>query len=317
MNLLPVKYTNQKNAWMTSNQFHEWFHHDFVPYVQEQLRSLGEEPNAVLVLDNCSAHPDPEDLVSSDGKIYAKYLPANVTALIQPMDQGVIQLLKKKYKKKLLHRLIIEDDMGVSIVDILKGVNLKVVADMVYEAWTEVSKDTLRKSWQKIIPITASSFGKSDPPTPMLAELYKLAVVGDEDEDIDSQPISKESRGYCIWRGLRIRIGHPDGKNLSEPGIANDAPIEDFQMLFQELGVEMESDEITSWLDSDVEDPGVQIYTDTEICEIVSQASDEVEPVNGRKNRVQYQTAMLLTCLNGVCHGFNVSLRPQSTTLPY
>ena len=62
-----------------------------MPLVREKLKSLGEKPKAVLVLDNCSAHPDAEDLVSDDGAIYAKFLPANVTSLIQPMNQGVIQ----------------------------------------------------------------------------------------------------------------------------------------------------------------------------------------------------------------------------------
>ncbi len=73
------------------------------------------------------------------------------------MDQGVIQSLKKRYKKELLQRLIIEDDLGTSIVDFLKGVNLKVVVDLLHLAWTEISKDTLRKSWRKILPITTST----------------------------------------------------------------------------------------------------------------------------------------------------------------
>lgn len=65
----------------------------------------------MLVLDNCSAHPNAEDLVSENGKIFAKYLPPNVPSLIQPMDQGVLKALKQIYKKKLLRRLLIEDDM--------------------------------------------------------------------------------------------------------------------------------------------------------------------------------------------------------------
>ena len=76
------------------------------------FKSLGGEPRAVLVLDNCSAHPDPEELASNDRAIYAMFSPANVTALIQPMDQGVIQSVKMRYRKKLLQRLIIADDFG-------------------------------------------------------------------------------------------------------------------------------------------------------------------------------------------------------------
>ena len=78
MDLLPLKYSSQKNAWMNSELFHDWFHQDFVPYVRSKLSSLGRECKVVLVLDNCSAHPNAEELVSDDGKIFVKYLPPNV-----------------------------------------------------------------------------------------------------------------------------------------------------------------------------------------------------------------------------------------------
>ena len=165
---------------MTAEQFYEWFHHDFVPHVQGQLKSLGEEPNDILVFDNCSAHPDAKELVNYDGKVIAKYLPPNVTVLIQPMDQGVIQSVKKRYKKKLLRRLIIEDDLGSSIVDFIKGVNLRIVVDLVHDAWMEITKDTFRRSWQKILPITPSCPSKISPPSPVLAGIYDLAVPEDE-----------------------------------------------------------------------------------------------------------------------------------------
>ena len=35
---LPVTYYNQSNAWMNTEIFSEWFHHKFVPIVQEKLR---------------------------------------------------------------------------------------------------------------------------------------------------------------------------------------------------------------------------------------------------------------------------------------
>ena len=99
MGLLPVKYSGQTNAWMTSKLFCEWFHNDFVPHVRDSLKLLKETPQAVLLLDNCSAHPDEEEL---DGKIYEHFLPPNVTSLIRPMDQGILEAIKKRYKKKLL-----------------------------------------------------------------------------------------------------------------------------------------------------------------------------------------------------------------------
>ena len=143
---------------MTSFLFKEWFHKNFVPYVKEKLSSGGLNPKAVLRIHNCSAHPDPEELVSADGNIVAKFLPPNVTSLIQPMDQGVLESMKHRYRKKLLHRLIIADEMGTSIIDFLKTVDMKMVIELVAEAWDEISSSTLRRSWEKIIPLFSNSF---------------------------------------------------------------------------------------------------------------------------------------------------------------
>ena len=120
-----------------------------------KLTKLGQECKAVLVLNNCSAHPDQTELVSDDGKIIAKFLPPNVTSLIQPMDQGVIEAVKRNYKKKLLRGAIIADDQGESTLDFLKSVNMSKVVQYGSEAWSEVKATTLRKSWEKIIPIAA------------------------------------------------------------------------------------------------------------------------------------------------------------------
>ena len=127
-----------------------------------------------FVLDNCSAHPDPDDLTSTDGKIFAKFLPPNITSLIQPMDQGVIASVKRRCKLKLLRKLVIEDECGVSVVDFLEGINLKIVADLVHESWSETNSTTIRKSWQKILPM--STLSPPVAPTPPLKELYEMAV---------------------------------------------------------------------------------------------------------------------------------------------
>ena len=82
----------------------------------------------------CSVHPDDGELVSEDGAIFAKFLPPNVTSLIQPMNHGVFQMFKKRYKKKLLCRLI--------IMEFLMSGDMKVVAEIVCEAWDEIDQDT-------------------------------------------------------------------------------------------------------------------------------------------------------------------------------
>ena len=53
---------------MSRDIFHKWFHNSFIPIVRKELESLGHEKKAALVLDKCPAHPNVEDLISSDGK---------------------------------------------------------------------------------------------------------------------------------------------------------------------------------------------------------------------------------------------------------
>ena len=99
---LPVTYMNQQNAWVDTTIFSLWFHNHFVHSVQKQLQEMKLPKKALLILDNCSAHPDEELLVSKDKLVKAMFLPPNVTSLIQPMDQGVLECLKRHYKRSLL-----------------------------------------------------------------------------------------------------------------------------------------------------------------------------------------------------------------------
>ena len=90
---LSVCYTVSKNAWMTRALFRTWFFEQFVPQVRTFLTEQNLPMRAVLVLDNCAAHFDAEDLKSDDGAIETMFLPPNSTAVIQPMDQNVIQMV--------------------------------------------------------------------------------------------------------------------------------------------------------------------------------------------------------------------------------
>ena len=50
-----------------------------------------------------------------------------------------------------------------------------------------------------------------------------------------------------------------------------------FQDMFKEVGFDMDADTIIEWLGSDSMDPGVQVFTDNEICELVSKSASENE----------------------------------------
>ena len=84
---------------------------------------MGQEAKSLLFIDNCSAHPPENVLTSEDEKIKAKFLPPNVTSLIQPMDQGVIEYIKRRYRKGLLRSLLFSTE-NADTITFLKSINI-------------------------------------------------------------------------------------------------------------------------------------------------------------------------------------------------
>ncbi|CAM4474416.1 unnamed protein product [Lepidochelys kempii] len=129
---LPVMYANSKNAWMRRHIFDDWFYNSFVPTVGKHLRSKKLKvlkAKALLLLDNCPAHPPAKSLVSSDGKIRVLYLPFNTTSKIQPLDQGIIQNFKNNYRRELI--LVIVSCTSSGISEFLKQLNMKEIIYLV------------------------------------------------------------------------------------------------------------------------------------------------------------------------------------------
>lgn len=100
-------------------------------------------------MDNAPSHPDASQLVSDDGRIVVMYMPPNVTALIQPMDQNVIRITKLHYRSSLLAMVL--SDPSKDISEQLKQVNLRVVVELLSQAWEQVSKNVIFKCWKTIM----------------------------------------------------------------------------------------------------------------------------------------------------------------------
>ena len=68
--------------------FKEWFHNNFAPSIEKHLASKKVPRKATLII-----HNGPTSELES-GDIVVKLLPGNITSLIQPMDQGVLESFK-------------------------------------------------------------------------------------------------------------------------------------------------------------------------------------------------------------------------------
>ena len=91
----PCCYRNQRKSWMDGKLFEEWF--------RELDRKFAcEGRNVAFVIGNCPAHPHIDYLQAI--KLY--FLPPHTISRTQPMDQGVIRLLKAKCRKNVVRKII-------------------------------------------------------------------------------------------------------------------------------------------------------------------------------------------------------------------
>ena len=80
---LPVTYFSNSNAWMTAAIFTEW-----LSGWNDELIACGKK--ILLLIDNCSTHPQNCCL----SNISIEFLPPNTTAILQPLDIGIIKNFK-------------------------------------------------------------------------------------------------------------------------------------------------------------------------------------------------------------------------------
>lgn len=149
---LPVIYKAQKNAWMTGDIFTQWYRDDFIPKVKEFRKREKKTGKVLLIMDNAPSHPEAESLNSIDRNFSVMFLPPNVTALIQPMDQGVIEKLKMMYKKEVLRRLLLAENNEEGVIAFSKKLNLKDCSHMVADSWDKVTQSNLQNAWRKLLP---------------------------------------------------------------------------------------------------------------------------------------------------------------------
>lgn len=76
------------------------------------------------------------------------FLPANTTAILQPMDQNPIRLTKLAYRSKLLYSIIAQEDEPIEAL--LKSHSLSDAILLLKQAWDELPQTVLTKAWNKI-----------------------------------------------------------------------------------------------------------------------------------------------------------------------
>jgi hypothetical protein len=104
-----------------------------------------EQRKVLLFLDNAPSHPN-----INFENVKLQFLPPNTTCKTQPMDQGIIQTLKLKYRKRQLAYLLdsMEKFESMTGPQILKTTTILDAIYRVYNCWTEIETSTIEKCFK-------------------------------------------------------------------------------------------------------------------------------------------------------------------------
>lgn len=118
-NRLPscIIWKSSKKAWMNWHIFRDWL-------LEFNAKLKRENRRGILFLDNFSAHSlAVDECEDSLTNLRVEWLPANCTSLVQPVDQGIGNALKVRYRKYLhehMANMITLDEDPMSGVNILR-----------------------------------------------------------------------------------------------------------------------------------------------------------------------------------------------------
>ena len=134
---MAVDWYASKNAWMTGD-----IHNRIMAKFNNQMRAAGH--HVLYVCDNASSHQNKEY-----SNIKFLMLPPNSTSVIQPLDQGIIMSVKRRYKKKLAERYLVSVENNKDANALLKQLDIVAATNMVHNAWKETPSSIIQNCFCK------------------------------------------------------------------------------------------------------------------------------------------------------------------------
>ncbi|XP_050530390.1 tigger transposable element-derived protein 2-like [Daktulosphaira vitifoliae] len=142
-------------------------------FCSKWLKNHNFSQKALSLIDNAPGHPSEEELSTEDKCITTTFLLPNCTALIQPMDQHIIQFVKQDYKKNLLLKAISKDQ---PIEKFLKEFNMKDLVFAFCQSWNTLSSSTITSSWKKLCSDIVTS-PSNDPQISVTSEVIEQVAA--------------------------------------------------------------------------------------------------------------------------------------------
>lgn len=201
-------YANQKNAVMSQEIFKHWFEEIFIPQVLNFQQNSGITGKIFLLLDNAPSHPPLKELNSINENIEIIFLPPNVSALVQPMNQGAISLTKKHYKKNILRNLLSAEKEG-GADNFLNNLNYLDCFPLLDEAWNTVKISSLQEVWKPLLGDTCRSADTQRPTFVNSEATIKLELLDEDMIEIDEDvkfPQSMSTDWSRLTLGTSIKV---------------------------------------------------------------------------------------------------------------
>lgn len=207
---IPVCYKRQTNGWLTREIFTEWFHEEFVPAVRQFMSVNNLPEKALLILDEAPGYPEEYYLKSNDWMVQAMFLPPEYCHIIQPMDIIVMQEIKTRCRKKILSDAVTKSG---DIMQNLRDLTLREFMSALAFSWSNISWNSIRRSWTKLFPNMPYEVDNIDGPIP--DDLEVLAAIrgcGINDKDANDWIAGKinEIKELNVSREITIEMIKPE-----------------------------------------------------------------------------------------------------------
>ncbi|XP_017078567.1 tigger transposable element-derived protein 6-like [Drosophila eugracilis] len=135
---LPLPYYANKKAWMTSETFRQ-----IITQVNAEMKMQNRK--ILLFIDNATSH----SAVKGCDHIKFCFLPANTTAVLQPLEQGIIHSFKLEYRRILVKEQLIAVNCGKTTIEFLKTLSMLDVVHFITQGWAKVKTTTIQNCFKK------------------------------------------------------------------------------------------------------------------------------------------------------------------------
>ncbi|GIY42909.1 hypothetical protein CDAR_198961 [Caerostris darwini] len=137
---------------MTACLFEDWFINIFCPEVEEYCHLQKIPFKILLLLDNAPSHPASLDQLNPYVRV--KFMTPNVTASIQPMDQGIITTFKKYYLKYIFKQIFdkLKVDKQLTLHDFWHNYNISDAIENIEKGWRDLKISTMNTAWKNLWP---------------------------------------------------------------------------------------------------------------------------------------------------------------------